>query len=100
MIPRSLLVLVAGGFAVAIIVALAASTYWERKQTPFQNAPKLIRSSRFWVAKAFPLVVVLAYYLCSMSGKTNVATAQAPIPLAFCIRSLGGTTSTSIGRDQ
>jgi len=39
--PRSLLVLVAGGFAVAIIVALAASTYWERKQTPFQNAPKL-----------------------------------------------------------
>src|SRR5206468_1925546 len=25
-----------------IIVGLAASVYWERKQTPFQNAPKLI----------------------------------------------------------
>ena len=44
--PRSLLVLVAGGFAVAVIVALAASIYWDRKQTPFQNAPKLISALR------------------------------------------------------
>src|SRR5438270_10531887 len=44
--PRSLLVFVAGGFAVAVIIALAASTYWKRKQTPFQNAPKLISAVR------------------------------------------------------
>ena len=37
-----LLVLVVAGVAVVIIVALAASTYWERKQTPFKNAPQLI----------------------------------------------------------
>src|SRR5437016_3579659 len=44
--PRSLLVLFAGGFAVAVIVALAASINWDRKQTPFQNAPKLISALR------------------------------------------------------
>ena len=30
------------GIALVVVLVLAVSAYWERKQTPFQNAPKLI----------------------------------------------------------
>src|SRR3954464_5678467 len=40
--PRRLLVIALAGIAFCMIVALAVSAYWERKQTPFHNAPKLI----------------------------------------------------------
>jgi hypothetical protein len=37
------MLLVAGaGIALVVVVALAVSAYWEHKQTPFQNTPKLI----------------------------------------------------------
>jgi hypothetical protein len=39
---RRLLVLVVAAFAVIIILVFAASRYWQRRQTPFKNAPKLI----------------------------------------------------------
>jgi hypothetical protein len=39
---RRLLVIIGAGIAVVVAVVFAASAYWERKQTPFQNAPKLI----------------------------------------------------------
>ena len=39
---RRLLIIVCAGVAICVIVALVDSAYWERKQTPFQNAPKLI----------------------------------------------------------
>ena len=39
---RRLLVIALAGVVLLVVVVLAASTYWERKQKPFQNAPKLI----------------------------------------------------------
>src|SRR5215468_1802783 len=42
---RHLMVALAG-VVLVVVVVLAASTYWERKQTPFQNAPKLISALR------------------------------------------------------
>ncbi|HEY5912838.1 MAG TPA: hypothetical protein VJA21_19775 [Verrucomicrobiae bacterium] len=39
---RRILLVACAGVALVVIVALAASAYWERQQTPFQNAPKLI----------------------------------------------------------
>ncbi|HWQ92391.1 MAG TPA: hypothetical protein VN673_12015 [Clostridia bacterium] len=39
---RPLLVITLARIALVAIVALAASACWERKQTPFQNAPKLL----------------------------------------------------------
>jgi hypothetical protein len=39
---RRLLVIACGGIALAAVLILALSAYWERKQTPFQNAPKLL----------------------------------------------------------
>ena len=39
---RRLLIIACAGIAIMVIVALAGSAYWERKQRPFQNAPKLI----------------------------------------------------------
>src|ERR1039457_5721977 len=39
---RRLLVIVFAGIALVVVLALVVSACWERKQTPFQNAPKLI----------------------------------------------------------
>jgi hypothetical protein len=39
---RRLLVIACAGLALVVVLALAWSAYWEHKQTPFQNAPKLI----------------------------------------------------------
>jgi hypothetical protein len=39
--PR-ILVIAGAGIALALIVALTSSANWERKQTPFHNAPKLL----------------------------------------------------------
>ena len=39
---RRLLVIACAGIALVVVLVLAVSAYWERKQTPFQNAPKLI----------------------------------------------------------
>jgi len=39
---RRLLLIACAGIALVVVLVLAVSTYWERKQTPFQNAPKLI----------------------------------------------------------
>jgi len=39
---RRFLVIALAGLVLVVVVVLAASTYWGRKQTPFQNAPKLI----------------------------------------------------------
>jgi len=39
---RRLLVIACGGVALVVVLVLAVSAYWEGKQTPFQNAPKLI----------------------------------------------------------
>jgi hypothetical protein len=41
---RRLLVIAGAGIALVVIVVLACSAYWEHKQTPFQDAPKLIRA--------------------------------------------------------
>jgi hypothetical protein len=38
---RRLLVIAFAGIALVVILFLAVSAYWQRKQTPFQNAPKL-----------------------------------------------------------
>ena len=39
---RRILFLAGAGFALVVVVVFAVSFYWEHKQTPFQNAPKLI----------------------------------------------------------
>jgi hypothetical protein len=39
---RRLLVIACAGVAFVVVLVLAVSAYWEGKQTPFQNAPKLI----------------------------------------------------------
>ena len=39
---RRLLVIAGAGIALVVFLVLAVSAYWERQQTPFQNAPKLI----------------------------------------------------------
>ena len=39
---RRLLVIACAGIALVVVLVLVVSAYWERKQTPFQNAPKLI----------------------------------------------------------
>jgi hypothetical protein len=39
---RRVLVVASAGIALVVVLVLVASAYWERKQTPFQNAPKLI----------------------------------------------------------
>jgi hypothetical protein len=39
---RRLLLIALTGSALVVIVTLAVSAYWGHKQTPFQNAPKLI----------------------------------------------------------
>src|SRR3954467_11147428 len=39
---RRLLVIACAGIALVVFLVLAVSAYWERQQTPFQNAPKLI----------------------------------------------------------
>jgi hypothetical protein len=36
------LIIVCAGLALVVIVVLATSAYWDRKQRPFQNAPRLI----------------------------------------------------------
>ena len=39
---RRLLVIACAGIALVVVLVLVVSAYWERKQTPFQNAPKFI----------------------------------------------------------
>jgi hypothetical protein len=39
---RRLLVIAFAGIVFVVVLVLVVSAYWERKQTPFQNAPKLI----------------------------------------------------------
>jgi len=39
---RRILLVPCAGIALVVIVGLVVSAYWEHKQTPFQNAPKLI----------------------------------------------------------
>ena len=39
---RRILLVACAGIALIVIVAIAVSAYWEHKQTPFLNAPKLI----------------------------------------------------------
>jgi hypothetical protein len=39
---RRLVVIACAGIALVAAVVLVVSAYWERRQTPFQNAPKLI----------------------------------------------------------
>jgi hypothetical protein len=39
---RRLLVIACAGIALVVVLVVVVSAYWERKQTPFQNAPKLI----------------------------------------------------------
>ena len=39
---RRLLVIAFAGIVLVVVLVLVVSAYWERKQTPFQNAPKLI----------------------------------------------------------
>src|SRR5438552_13026001 len=39
---RRILLVACAGTALIVVVAFAVSAYWEHKQTPFQNAPKLI----------------------------------------------------------
>ena len=39
---RRLLVIAFAGIVFVVVLVVAVSAYWERKQTPFQNAPKLI----------------------------------------------------------
>jgi hypothetical protein len=41
---RGLVVFAAAGLAIVVVLILAGSLYWERKQPAFQNAPKLIRA--------------------------------------------------------
>src|SRR5258708_31657822 len=39
---RRILLVACAGIALVVILALGFAAYWERKQIPFQNAPKLI----------------------------------------------------------
>ena len=39
---RRIMLVVWAGIALVVVVALGVSAYWDRKQTPFQNAPKLV----------------------------------------------------------
>lgn len=43
---RRLLAYIASAIAVAIIVCVAVTTYWQRKQPVFKDAPKLISAMR------------------------------------------------------
>jgi hypothetical protein len=40
--PQRLLIFIAAAIALAVVVAAAFTTYWQRKQPVFKNAPKLV----------------------------------------------------------
>jgi hypothetical protein len=86
---RRVLLISCAGIALVAILALAGSAYWDHKQTPFQNGPKLISALQAWArdqseaGRQLPLEVSLQDLVRGRYLTTNDVRAFAGMEVTF-----------------
>ena len=101
---RRVLLITSAGIGLIVILALVGSSYYNRKQTPFQNAPKLINAlqsfSRDQTAGGWPLPPEISLQELLRGGylTTNDVGGLAGMEVTFNTKADEGAPQTILAR--